>query len=123
MNPMTKTRTLILAASLAALPCIVSAQTAGTGQDSAPPPPAQGQQGVFQAHVLPPGAYEKLNLTADQRAQIKALEAQVQAGLQKILTAEQQQTLSSLRPPGRHHHRDGDGPGDGGPKGSEPPPQ
>ena len=68
------------------------------------------------AHVLPPGAREKLNLSADQAAQIDALEAQVTASLQKILTADQFKTLSTMHPRGRGGRR-GPPPEDGAPQG------
>ena len=60
---------------------------------------------------------EQLNLTADQQKQLAALEAEVKAKLEKILTAEQLQQLKQMRPPMRPGGAVGRGPGGGGPGG------
>lgn len=66
-------------------------------------------------HILPPGARQKLNLTADQLKQIAALETEVRTKLATILTPEQLQQLKQMRPP---HGRGPGGPeGMGGPEG------
>src|ERR1035438_458446 len=81
-------------------------------------PGGPGGQGGF--HLLPPRAMEHLNLTEDQQKQIAALEAEVKAKLEKILTPEQLQQLKQMRPPGRPG-----GPGGGSPGGEghpQPPP-
>lgn len=64
-----------------------------------PPPPRPGE-------VLPRPLQERLQLTAEQRQQIEALEKEVRARLEKILTAEQREQLQRMPPPRR------DGPGD-----------
>ena len=86
-------------------------------------------------HLLPPRAEEVLNLTADQRKQLAALEAETRAKLEKILTADQMKKLNQMRPPPpRRFEGDDGGPGGvqpggqdrGGPGGEnqpEPPPQ
>jgi Spy/CpxP family protein refolding chaperone len=63
---------------------------------------------------LPPRAQEQLNLTADQQTQMSALEADVKAKLEKILTREQLQQLKQMRPPPRQGGPGGRG-GPGGP--------
>jgi Spy/CpxP family protein refolding chaperone len=52
---------------------------------------------------------EHLNLTEDQQKQIAALEAEVKAKLEKILTPEQLQQLKQMRPPGRPGGPGGEG--------------
>ena len=52
---------------------------------------------------------EHLNLTEDQQKQIAALEAEVKAKLEKILTPEQLQQLKEMRPPGRPGGPGGEG--------------
>ena len=49
--------------------------------------------------LLPPGAQDQLNLTADQQKQITDLETEARAKLNQILTPEQQQQLQQIRPP------------------------
>ena len=72
---------------------------------------------------------EHLNLTEDQQKQIVALEAEVKAKLEKILTPEQLQQLKQMRPPGRPGGPGGQGgpDGQGGPGGEghpqRPPPE
>ncbi|HWE96199.1 MAG TPA: YHYH protein [Tepidisphaeraceae bacterium] len=51
-------------------------------------------------HLIPPFAEPQLNLSADQRQQITALENETKAKLGKILTADQLKTLQETRPPG-----------------------
>jgi Spy/CpxP family protein refolding chaperone len=62
---------------------------------------------------------EHLNLTEDQQKKIAALEAEVKAKLEKILTPEQLQQLKEMRPPGRPG---GPGGGPGGEGHPQPPP-
>jgi hypothetical protein len=52
---------------------------------------------------------EQLNLTAGQQRQVAALEAEVKAKIEKILTPEQLKQLKQMRPPQRQG-----GPGGGG---------
>jgi Spy/CpxP family protein refolding chaperone len=101
-----KTKTIILVLALGASTCLLL-----TAQDGNPPPAgtppasseggtgAQDHPGRGGFHVLPPGAKEKLNLTADQRKQVAALEAEVTAKMEKILTPEQLEQLRQMRPP------------------------
>jgi Spy/CpxP family protein refolding chaperone len=87
-----------------------------TAQDAKPPGGGQGGPGGGKPgpHLLPRGADEKLNLTADQKKAIDELEAEVKSKLEKILTPEQLDQLKQMRPPG----------GGKGPSGKEgPPPQ
>jgi len=89
------------------------------GQDAGGPPPAGGAQGGGPGHgpggfhLLPPHAEEQLNVTADQKKQLAALEAEVKAKLEKILTPEQLQQLKQMRPPRRQGGPGGGGPGGG----------
>ena len=87
-------------------------------QDGPPPsgerPPSQeggpgGPGGRRGFHLLPPRAAEQLNLTADQKKKLAALEAEVKAKIEQILTPEQLKQLKQMRPPGRPG-----GPGSGG---------
>lgn len=74
--------------------------------------------------VLPPFAVDALKLTDDQKKQLDELQKDVDAKLDKLLTADQKQQLKDLRPP-RGPGRDGPpGPGRDGPPGpgDRPPP-
>jgi hypothetical protein len=101
-------------------------------EQGAPPPPGErppgreggpagpggpGGRGGF--HLLPPPVQEQLKLTADQQKQVAALEAELKAKLEKILTAEQLKQLQQMRPPPRPGGMGGAGPdsGQGGPGG------
>ncbi len=53
----------------------------------------------WRLHLLPRGAEETLNLTADQRKQLAALEGESRAKVEALLTAEQKEKLTTLRPP------------------------
>lgn len=59
-----------------------------------------GRGGVKIGTVIPPFAVEQLKLTDDQKTQLAALEADVKAKLEKMLTPEQLKTLESPRPGG-----------------------
>ncbi len=48
-------------------------------------------------HLLPPRVQEELDLSADQKKQIAALETETKAKLEKILTAEQLGQLKQMR--------------------------
>jgi len=87
----------------------LQAQEGGAVAGSPPAPPAAPS---FKAHILPPGAVERLELTPDQYQQVVALEAEVNARLQKILTAQQLQQLQ--RRPLMHHGGPGGPGGQGG---------
>ena len=77
-------------------------------------PGGPGGRGGF--HLLPPRAQEQLNLTSDQQKQLAALEVEVKAKIEKILTPEQLKQLKEMRPPGRPGGPGGGG-GPGGPGG------
>jgi hypothetical protein len=115
--------TITLLAALGALALTASAQD-NTPPAGGPPdgqPPRQhmggpdGARGGF--HVLPPPLVQQLKLTDEQKAQIKELEADTKAKLEKILTADQLTQLKNFRPPMRGgmggQQRGGNGP-DGG---------
>jgi Spy/CpxP family protein refolding chaperone len=112
-----KKHVIILALALGASTCLLMAQDGNHPPDGQRPPGREGGpggpggQGGF--HLLPPHAQEHLNLTDDQKKQVAALEAEVKAKLEKILTPEQLEQLKQMRPPGRPG-----GPGSqGGPNG------
>jgi hypothetical protein len=68
--------------------------------------------------VLPQGLRQRLQLTADQRSQLDALQKDVDARLAKILTSAQQTQLREMRGPGGPGF--GPGPGGFGPPGGGP---
>ena len=121
-----KTKVIILALALGASTWLITAQDGNQPADGQRPPHREGGpggpggpggQGGF--HLLPPRAMEHLNLTEDQQKKIAALEAEVKAKLEKILTPEQLQQLKEMRPPGRPG---GPGGGPGGEGHPQPPP-
>jgi len=98
----------------------------GTGQPSPSQPDAGGPQsgpgaegsqaGNGGPRLLPGGAREKLNLTAEQEKQVAELEAEVKSKLAKILTPDQLEKLKQMRPPqGQRGPGDQGGPGQGAP--------
>jgi Spy/CpxP family protein refolding chaperone len=115
-----KRHIIILALAIGASTCLLTAQDNNQPQDGQRPPPEAGAQGgpgrgpggQGGFHLLPPRAMEQLNLTADQQKQVAALEAEVKAKIEKILTPDQLKQLKQMRPPGRPG-----GPGGGGPNG------
>jgi Spy/CpxP family protein refolding chaperone len=120
-----KTKVIILALALGASTCLLTAQDSNQAPDGQRPPGREGgpggpggRGGPGGFHLLPPRAQEQLNLTDDQKKQVAALEAEVKAKLEKILTPEQLQQLKQMRPPGRMGGPGGGGPGgQGGPDG------
>jgi hypothetical protein len=68
--------------------------------------------------ILPPMLQQRLNLTAEQKTQIEALQKEVDARLEKILNDEQRTQLKEMRERGPG----GFGPPPGGPDGFGPPP-
>src|ERR1035438_2235418 len=111
-----KTKLTLLALALGASTCLLIAQDGPPPSDNQPPPQraggpggmggqrgGPGGQGGF--HLLPPRAQEQLNLTDDQKKQVAALEAEVKAKLEKILTPEQLKQLKQMRPPDRKSTR------------------
>jgi hypothetical protein len=73
--------------------------------------------------VLPPHARDQLGLTKEQEQTIAAIEAEVKAKLNKILTDEQKKKLEQLGPPAPFGPRGpgGQRPGGGGPPGDRQP--
>ncbi len=65
--------------------------------------------------VLPPFVVEELDLSREQREEIRKLEAEVKARLEKILTDEQKKKIETLHPrgPGGPPPHDGAKPRDG----------
>ena len=99
-----KTKTLLLALAFGTSACLLPAQDNNTPPtDGQRPPQREGGSGAHNNHggfhVLPPGAQKKLNLTAEQQKQVAALEAEVKAKLEKILTSAQLEQLKQLHPP------------------------
>jgi Spy/CpxP family protein refolding chaperone len=91
-------------------------------------PGGPGGKGGFKlGGVLPPFAQDQLNLTPDQKAQLSALEADVRAKLEKVLTPEQMKQIETMRPGGPGGFggpggKGGFGGGQGGPGGKGGPP-
>ena len=65
-------------------------------------------------HLLPPHAAETLNLTDEQKQQLKELEAEVKSKIESILTPAQMEQLKQMRP---QHPPGGGG---GAPQGGAP---
>ena len=74
--------------------------------------------------VLSQGLQDALKLTAKQKQQVEKVQADVNAKLDKILTAEQKGQIRQMqmRGPGRPPGGGPDGPPPGGPGGDGPPP-
>jgi Spy/CpxP family protein refolding chaperone len=113
-----KTKLILLTLAFAASTSFLNAQDNGKPNPNGGP----GGPGGGGIHLLPRGAKEKLNLTADQQKQISELEADVKSKMEKILTAEQMEQLKQMRPqgPGQGGGRGQGRPGGGG---KQPPPQ
>lgn len=115
-----KNKILLLALALSASSSLLLAQDATPPADGQQPPAGEhggprGPRGGI--HLLPPGAEQKLNLTEDQKTQIAALETEVRAKMEKILTPEQMAQLKKMHPPGRRGGGPGSEGGNGGPGG------
>jgi hypothetical protein len=102
----------------------------GPGAPGGPPPGAGGSGGgaagpggghpgrpAQPGQILPPPVRAQLQLTTEQSSQVDALQKDVDAKLETILTAEQQQQLKAMRDRGP-----GTGGGRGGPQGPGGPP-
>jgi Spy/CpxP family protein refolding chaperone len=88
----------------------------GPGRFGGPPRPGQ---------ILPDFLQEQLRLTDDQKKQVAELQKDVDAKLDKILTAEQKSQMKEMRergPGGRGGRGPGGRPGGGRPGGDNPPP-
>jgi hypothetical protein len=134
MNINKKILPLALAFGLTA--SLLHAQDGGPpGAAGQPPPPPAKNAPVdrFRVHLLPPGGTDRLELTPDQYQQIVALEVEVKAKLEKILTPDQirrlqrmdRRRLGGFGGPGRPRGPGGpDGPGaNGAPPQPPAPPQ
>lgn len=112
----------------------ISAATMHVLADDTQGPPPGGQQGGGPGgpggggggmqkgppagfHLLPKFVEDKLKLTDDQKAKVKALEAETKAKLEALLTPEQVKILETARPP--RHGPGGMGGGMGGPGGGQ----
>ena len=79
----------------------------GGGEKKGPPGKGQkggkgdkkGKRGFQLGTVLPPHVVDELDLTADQQKKLEALEKDVKAKLEKILTADQIKRLDEMGPP------------------------
>jgi Spy/CpxP family protein refolding chaperone len=101
-----KTKLTLLALTLGASTCVLTAQDGPPPSDTQSPPqhaggPGGGPGAQRGFHLLPPRAQDLLKLTDDQKTQIAALEAETKAKLEKILTSDQLEQLKNLRPPMR----------------------
>lgn len=116
---------LILALALGVSAWTLTAQDQGAAAPSGDRPPgreggmrgpggAGGPGGQGGLHLLPPRAVEQLKLTADQQKQVAALEAEIKAKIEKILTPEQLKQLKEMRPPMRQGGMGGPGGRPGG---------
>ena len=109
-----KKSAIILALALGASALSLTAQDQGGSPPAGERPPGHeggpgGRVGRGGFHLLPPPAIEELKLTADQQKQLTALEAEVTAKLEKILTPEQLKQLQQMRPPPRQGGMGGPG--------------
>ncbi len=74
----------------------------------------KGKKGFELGRVLPPHVVDELDLTADQRTKLEALEKDVKAKLEKILTADQIKRIDEIGPPPAGGPGGKDGPPGGG---------
>ena len=133
-NNKTKGNIMKKSAIILALALGVSAWSLSAQDPSDPPPsgerpppeagaPGGPGRGPGGFHLLPPRAMEQLNLTDDQKKQIAALEAEVKAKIEKILTADQLKQLKEMRPPQRQGGPGGPGGPGSGDRPQRPPPE
>jgi hypothetical protein len=104
----------------------------GGGPGGGPPRGGRGgpMMGFRPGEVLPQMLQQRLNLSADQKTQLDALQKEVDARLEKILSVDQKQQLKDMRNrgpgapggPGGGRRPPG-GPGGGPPPDGEPPPR
>ena len=76
----------------------------------------KGPKGFQLGKVLPPFIVDELELTPAQEAKIAALEKEVRAKLEKILTAKQKRIIQNARPPRKGKDDDKKDKGDDGDK-------
>jgi Spy/CpxP family protein refolding chaperone len=121
-----KVKSILIALALGASTCLLQAQPdnqppgeggqrPGRRQGGGPGGPGGGPHGDGQFHAVPPFVADQLNLTGDQKKQLEALDKEVKAKLDKILTDEQKTKLKDMRSQFR-------GRGPGGPGGQRRPP-
>jgi hypothetical protein len=94
-----KTRIIPLVLAVGVGASFLNAQDDGPPADGPRPPSLERGHTGFRVHVLPPGARERLSLTPQQKEEIAAVEADVKARLEKILTPDQVRELQTMRPP------------------------
>jgi EF hand len=92
----------------------------GFGPGGFGPPPGGGPPGggFRPGEILPQMFQSRLNLSAEQKAKIEALQKDVDAGLEKILNDDQKRQWKEMRsrgPGGPRGRRGPGGPGGGGP--------
>ncbi len=96
---------------LGVIALVLSVALGGSSAMSQPPGGREGRPGRGQGagqgppafelgQVLPPPLIEELELTAAQRAELDALQQDLKARLEKLLTAEQKQVIANVRPRG-----------------------
>ena len=85
-----------------ALLAVVATVATSQGPDDRKGPPKKGPpKGFVLGKVLPPHVAEELDLTEEQKTQLRELEKETRKKLEKILTAEQLEKVKQLakRPP------------------------
>ena len=91
---------IIALATIGASTCLLTAQDSNPGPRGQKSDNQQSESaGGGGFHLVPPHAEEKLNLSAEQITQLKALEEEVKAKLENILTAQQMNQLEKMGPP------------------------
>ncbi|HEX3149283.1 MAG TPA: hypothetical protein VHR66_14510 [Gemmataceae bacterium] len=102
--------------------CVLTASSQPPEGKGGPGGKKGGPPGFELGKVLPPFVREELDLTADQEKAIAALEEEVKAKLDKILTAEQKKKAAGARPMGKDGPMNkGGGGGKAGPSGKDGP--
>jgi Spy/CpxP family protein refolding chaperone len=110
MNPSKRIFVTALTALALSLPASsLLAQDQDTNSSGSCQSNATGDGGKYHPHdgphLLPPQAIEALNLTADQKQQLKNLEEEVRTKIKSILTPAQLEQLKKMHP----HHPEGKG--------------
>jgi Spy/CpxP family protein refolding chaperone len=119
---------LLVLSLVAVIALSLAMKNAGAQPPDGPQPQDGGQQGQNDRpqgdrppggfHLIPRFAEEKLELSDDQKEQIKQLEAEVKTKLEAILTPEQMKTLETACPPRPNNNGGGQG-GQGGQGGGQ----
>ena len=84
------------------------------GKEGKGPPDRGGPPRFELGQLLPPPLVEELKLTAEQKKELDAIQKDVKARLDKLLTAEQKKMVESFRPRGGPGGPGGRGGPDGG---------